>query len=431
MRLALIGFALMIVLMYVLIREKMAPPVAFILLPLIAAICAGFGMEDIAGFIKTGMSSMLSTAILFIFSISYFTLMSDKGLFDPIINFLIKRAGKNVTTILLAALLTTFVAHLDGSGATTFLIVVPAFLPICKRMGIRPQALLGAMCGAYGVMNIVPWGGPTMRAASVAGVEAGDLYSFIMPGIACLVLLAFVIVFVVAAIEKKNGAGVQVSTADENHTAEGKQVKYDGIYWFNLVLTVIMLVLLFMDLSVPLYSIFMVAFAIALIVNFRNVKEQNKKIKEYGTNAMVMTVTLFSVGIFMGVIKDSGMVEAMAQTIVNALPSAIAPHMHWFMAIFSVPLMMILGTDAFYYALLPIIIGVVEPFGVTPEVVAATFLLSATMATPISPSVAAVYVGLGLADVSISEHIRYSLRLVWPASIAVLILATLVGVIRF
>ena len=82
-------------------------------------------------------------------------------------------------------------------------------------------------------------------------------------------------------------------------------------------------------------------------------------------------------------------------------------------------------------ALLPIIIGVVQPFGITPETVAATFLLSATMATPISPSVAAVYVGLGLADVSISEHIRYSLRLVWPASIAVLILSTLIGVIQF
>ena len=430
MRLALVGFILMFVLMYVLIREKMAPPVAFVLLPLIAAVCAGFGFEDISGFIKTGMNTMLSTAILFVFSISYFTLMSDKGLFDPIIGFLIKRAGKNVTTILLAALLTTFVAHLDGSGATTFLIVVPAFLPICKKMGIRPQALLGTMCGAYGVMNIVPWGGPTMRAASVVGIEVGDLYSFIIPGVVCLVIVAFAIAFVVVAIEKKNGAGKETQ-AELEEEMEEKKVKYDGIYWFNLILTIAMLVLLFMDLPVPLYSIFMVTYSIALIVNFRSVKEQSKKIKEYGSNAMVMTVTLFAVGIFMGVIKDSGMVEAMAQTIVNALPAAIAPHMHWFMAIFSVPLMMILGTDAFYYALLPIIIGVVEPFGVTPEVVAATFLLSATLATPISPSVAAVYVGLGLADVSISEHIRYSLRLVWPASIAVLILATVVGVIRF
>ncbi len=75
--LAIIGFILMAVLMYVLIKEKMAPPLAFILLPLIAAMTAGFNLEEISGFISTGMKTMLSTAILFIFSISYFTMMSD------------------------------------------------------------------------------------------------------------------------------------------------------------------------------------------------------------------------------------------------------------------------------------------------------------------------------------------------------------------
>lgn len=132
--LAIIGFILMAVLMYVLIKEKMAPPLAFILLPLIAAMTAGFNLEEISGFISTGMKTMLSTAILFIFSISYFTMMSDAGLFDPIINFLIKKAGKSTVTIFIAILLTTFVAHLDGSGATTFLIVVPAFLPFWIRV---------------------------------------------------------------------------------------------------------------------------------------------------------------------------------------------------------------------------------------------------------------------------------------------------------
>lgn len=409
----------------------MAPPLAFIILPLIAAAAAGFGLEEIAGFIKTGMNTMLSTAVLFIFSISYFTMMSDAGLFDPIIDFLIKKTGKNVATIFIAILLTTYVAHLDGSGATTFLIVVPAFLPICKKMGIRPQALLAAMCGAYGVMNLVPWGGPTMRASSVVGVEVGDLYNFILPGIGCLVIISVVIAMLVCLIEKKHGAGVAENVRNTQETETDTKKTKKAIYWFNAILTILMLVLLFMDLPIPLYSVFMVAFAIGLIVNYPNVKQQNKKIKEYGTNAMVMTMTLFSVGIFMGVIKDSGMVEAMANAIVEMLPSAIAPHMHWFMCLFSVPLLMVLGTDAFYYALLPIIIGVVEPFGVTPETVAAAFLLTATLGTPISPSVAAVYVGLGLADVSIGEHIKYTLRLVWPASIAVLIMATVVGVIKF
>lgn len=158
MRLAIIGFALMLVLMFVLIKEKLSPPVAFILLPVIAAVIAGFNVEEISGFVATGLSTMLETAVLFIFSISYFTLMSEAGLFDPIINFLIKKVGKSVTTILFAVVMTTMVAHLDGSGATTFLIVVPAFLPICKKLKVRPEALLSAICGMYAVMRILSRG---------------------------------------------------------------------------------------------------------------------------------------------------------------------------------------------------------------------------------------------------------------------------------
>lgn len=151
-------------------------------------------------------------------------------------------------------------------------------------------------------------------------------------------------------------------------------------YWFNLALTLVMLVFLFLDTPLPLYSIFMIAYAIALLVNFPQTKTQNKKIKELGQNAMVMTVTLFSVGIFMGVISG---------------------------------------------------IGVVAPFGVSAQAVAATFLLTATFGTPVSPSVAAVYVGLGLADVTIGDHIKYSLKFVWPMSILTLIASTLLGVIPF
>ncbi len=429
--LVLIGFTLMIILMIVLIKSWVSPPVAFIGLPLIAAVIAGFSVADIGGFIGDGMKSMLGTAVLFVFSISYFTLMDEIGLFDPIINALTKRAGKNIWMVVIALLLTTFVAHLDGSGATTFLIVVPAFLPIFKRLGMRKEALLAMMCGPYAVMNILPWGGPTMRAATVAEVETSDLYAFIIPGVLCLIVCAFLNAFLITTNEKRHGLNPEESNDNSQNHSEEKSEKRTWRYWFNLVVTLIMLAFLFLDTPMPLYSIFMIAYAIVLVVNFPNTKTQNSKIKSLGQNAMVMTVTLFSVGIFMGVISGTGMVEAMANTIVSVLPEAMAPHMHWFMALFSVPLMMILGTDAFYYALLPIIIGVVAPFGVAAEAVAATFLLTATYGTPVSPSVAAVYVGLGLADVSIGDHIKYALKFVWPMSILVLIGATILGVVPF
>ncbi len=428
--LALIGFVLMALLMVCLIKSWVSPPVAFIGLPLIAAVIAGFNAEEIGGFIGSGMKSMLSTAVLFVFSISYFTLMDEIGLFDPIINFLTKKTGKSRIMVVLAILLTTFVAHLDGSGATTYLIVVPAFLPIIKRIGFRKEALLALICGPFSVMNILPWGGPTMRAATVAGVETSALYSFIIPGVVVLAILAFVNGFLVNLNEVRHGLTPE-SAEEIAEEASSKAEKRTWKYWFNLALTLVMLVFLFLDTPLPLYSIFMIAYAIALVVNFPETKTQNKKVKELGQNAMVMTVTLFAVGIFMGVISGTGMVDAMATTIANILPASMAPHMHWFMALFSVPLMMVLGTDAFYYALLPIIIGIVAPYGVAPESVAATFLLTATFGTPVSPTAPAVYVGLGLADVTIGDHIKYSLKFVWPLSIVALIASTLLGVIPF
>lgn len=429
---AIIGFLLMLVLMFVLIKGKAAAPIAFILLPLAAAIVLGFGAGEIAEFIGNGMKSMVDTAILFVFAISYFTLMSDMGLFDPLVDFMIRKTGKSVTTILMAVMLTTFAAHLDGSGATTFLIVVPAFLPLCQKAGIRPQSLLASMCGMYGVMNLLPWGGPTIRAAGVINMPVNQLYTKLIPGLICLALVAVGIVLAVARIEQKNGASAKhLAQYAEDLSQKSRTTVSRTRQGFNLILTVGLLVCLFTNTPLPLYAIFMLAFAIALPVNFPGVKDQNKKIKEYGSQAVSLTVTLFAVGIFMGVIKGSDMITEMANAIILILPEFVTPHLHWFIALFAVPMLMILGTNAFYYAMLPIVIGVVEPYGIPAEMVAVTFLLTATLGTPLSPSVATNYVGLGLTDLSIGEHIKYSLRILWPASIACLLLCTAIGVIRF
>jgi CitMHS family citrate-Mg2+:H+ or citrate-Ca2+:H+ symporter len=433
MYLAIIGFILIIALMYVLIAEKMSPPVAFVLFPLIAAILIGADIAQISEYVQTGLGSILNTAVLFLFSISFFTLMSEQGLFDPLVDFIIGKVGKNITAIFIAVILVATVAHLDGSGASTYLITIPAFKPIMDRLNVRPTAFLGTVIGLMSAMNIIPWGGPTIRAASVAQVEVFDLYGFILPAVIFMFILAAAIAVFHSRRESKRGAGLDsdASVAEmAGDTTEGMKTSR-GLYLFNLVLTVVMLILLFADIGLPMHFIFMVAFVIAIFGNFHTVKEQGKKIEEFGNNAIVMTMTLFSVGIFIGVIQESGMVEAMATTIINGLPDFISPHLHWFMALFSVPLMMVLGTDAFYFALLPIIIGVVEPFGITPETVAATFLITGTYGTYISPTVAANYVGIGLAETTIGEHIRANLPIMWGSSILTLIVATLLGVVQF
>lgn len=431
MYLAIIGFILIIILMYVLIGEKMSPPMAFIILPLIAAVVSGASIADISLYVNDGLASILNTAVLFLFSISFFTLMSEQGLFDPLVDFVISKVGNKITAIFIAVLLVSTVAHLDGSGASTYLIAIPAFKPIMDKLGVKPVVFLGTVTGLMAAMNIIPWGGPTIRAASVAGVEVSDLYSFILPAVVVMFLLA-IINAVINSRRKREGSvdgNVNIVDLAGDVTSEPKTSK--GLYIYNLVVTLIMLALLFIDTGLPMHFIFMVAYAFAILGNFRSVKEQGKKIQEYGNNAIVMTMTLFAVGIFIGVIEGSGMVEAMATTIINALPEFIAPHTHWFLALFSVPLMMVLGTDAFYFALLPIVIGIVEPFGISASTVAATFLITGTYGTYISPTVAANYVGVSLAGTTIGEHIKANLPIMWATSIITLIAATLLGVVQF
>ena len=89
---ALIGFAMIIAIVFLLLKGKMSPIVVLTLIPAIAALLLGFGPIEIADFIKDGIKTTTSNGILFIFSVIYFGVMSDTGMFDVIVQKLVKLA---------------------------------------------------------------------------------------------------------------------------------------------------------------------------------------------------------------------------------------------------------------------------------------------------------------------------------------------------
>ena len=236
-----------------------------------------------------------------------------------------------------------------------------------------------------------------------------------------------------ARAEVKNGAGTMIAetacTAG-NHVEPGRGGFKDWKWIFNMALTVAVLYFLFSGVMSS-YLCFMMGVSVALLVNYPNPKEQTKRLKSYAGQSMVMTITLFAVAVFLGVMKEGGFIEAMASVIVRIIPGFLAPHAHWVLALIAVPMMMALGTDAFYYVMLPVIIGVVEPFGISALSVAAVYLITGTFGSSINPSGAAMYVGLGLADVDVGTHIKFSIRYLWPFSIACMAAAILMGIVQF
>lgn len=429
---AIVGFIMVLALVFCLIRKKLLPPIAFIIFPVIAALVCGFGIVEIGEFAKTGIAGMVSTVSLFVFSISFFSLMSDAGIFDLVVNKLMAVAGTNVTAIMITTALIAVVGHLDGSGATTYIITTTAMLPIFKRMGLDKRALMLITSLAIGVMNLVPWGGPTLRAATVLEMNSSDLWHPLIPVQAVMLLLLLTVAFLQGKIANKKEA------AQTETVQEGQKKKTDAdsglgssSKWrltVNYILTIGVIALLVMD-KLPSAFVFMMGLAIGLIVNIPDLKMQNKKLKEYGTAAMSMVVTLFAAGVFTGVLKNTGILDSMAETIVAIIPAALGPYTHFIIAIFAMPLIMCLGTDAFYYGLLPVVIEVCANFGVEAEVVARTLLIAENVGVTISPLTLAVFLGLGVLELDLGDHIKYSVPWVWTVSILSVVFAVVIGVI--
>ena len=181
----ILGLITIVAIVVTLFRSKTQPAIAFIVFPailgLILVIAGRYSFDNLATMIKSGFSSTGPTAALFVFSVLYFGIMTDAGMFDVIIGKLMKLVGDNVIGVAVVTAIIALVGHLDGGGASTFCIVVPAMLPVYKRMHMRPTTLLRIAVLAMGVLNLMPWAGPTMRAASVLGIEAGSLWQTLLP----------------------------------------------------------------------------------------------------------------------------------------------------------------------------------------------------------------------------------------------------------
>ena len=163
MLLALTGFVMIGLLMYFLLKGKAIPVTLFVVLPIIGALINGFGIADITDYIKSGVSTTWGMAALFVFVITYFGIMTDVGMFDKLVKKLIKIANGRVLGILLVVVLVSILGHLDGNSPTTYLIVIPAMAPLCKKLNIRISTIMMVCTATITVMNLVPWGGVLNR----------------------------------------------------------------------------------------------------------------------------------------------------------------------------------------------------------------------------------------------------------------------------
>ncbi len=439
--LALLGFATVIAVIVLLLRNVTVPALAFVGVSTITAailVATGaFTLDEMADFIKEGVKGVHGTAILFIFSVLFFGVMTDAGMFDKIIGALMKKVGNNVIGVALMTCLIAIIGHLDGGGASTFLITIPAMLPVYKRLHMRRETLLLICVTSMGVMNLLPWGGPTMRAASVLGVEPNDLWSQIVPmQVVGLVLAVGTAIFwgfqEKKRIAKLGDAAVEDASKYDDSDSEEKnnELARPKNFIFNVILTLAVIIVLVMDIF-PSYYVFMVGCALGILVNYRGKKLQNSIIKSHAASGLTMASTIMCAGVFLGVLSKSGIMEKMAIMMAGVIPASMGKFLPVIIGVLSVPLALLFDTDSYFYGLLPVLISVGNQFGVNPAHIAIAMVVCRNCATFISPVAPATYLGIGLAGVEIKDHIKYCFGWQWGVSLICLVAGLILGVITF
>lgn len=429
---ALVGFLMIIAIVVLLLKGKMSPIVVLAVVPAVTALILGYDPVTIADFIKEGVKTTTNNGILFIFSVIYFGVLSDTGLFDVIVNWLVKKAGNNVIAITVATALVATISHLDGTTATTVLITIPSLYPIYKKMNIDPKILLCITGACMGVMNLLPWGGPTARAATVLQMDANELWHMLIPiqVVGFIINIALGVLLGMLAVKQGAGAGKgeEVET-DEKAAAEANALRKSVPFLvFNLVLTVAVIAILSMGLATS-YVVFLVALCILLAVNYPDQKLQDKLIKKHAPAALMISATLFAAGAMVGIFDGTGMLTEMANAIMGIIPGFLGRFIHIIFGVLALPLGLCIGTDAYFYGIMPLVMQVGETYGVASLSTALTMIIGKNIALMVSPLVPATFLAIGLTNTELKDHMKFSIPIYFVISLVMLLMGIIFGII--
>ena len=77
--------------------------------------------------------------------------------------------------------------------------------------------------------------------------------------------------------------------------------------------------------------------------------------------------TVLLSGVVVGVMQESGMLDAMVQAMMAVVPSAMGPNVYLIIAALSTPLMLLFTNDTWFYALMPLVAVFSAHYGVPPR----------------------------------------------------------------
>lgn len=441
MALAILGFATMIIVTVVLLKKWVSTLLAFTVIPLVAGFVALAvtgqnpfsieGISSIGDWIKTGIGMTQSITLMMLFSLPYFMLMADTGLFDDIVIAIMKRVKISAPVVCVLTVVVACIVELDGSITSVFLITVPLMLPLYEKFKVDKRILPFLIAIAILIMCNTPWNPKILRAATLVPDlpnASTALFIKLVPVQIFMVVLLVAVAAFFGVRSRKNADG-EVSITNEELLAQFKDTeltRHKNFVW-NLLLTAFMIFCLIVFEKVPQYYVFALGLVIALALNYPDLSQQNKLLKKYAGSLFPVCPAVLLSGVVVGVMQESGMLDAMVQAMMAVIPSAMGPYVYLIIAALSTPLMLLFTNDTWFYALMPLVAAFSAQYGVPAEVVIVTLFMNfGSMISVIAQP--QLYIATDLTGITIDEHIKFTWLKLWAINIAVVLFGVLTGV---
>lgn len=92
---AIIGLIMFAVSSYLALSKKIHLMVPFVVVPVVAGLCCGFSLTDVLNFAGTGVQGVFNSVLLCVFAVLYFSVLSETGMFDIMVNRLVSLTKGN------------------------------------------------------------------------------------------------------------------------------------------------------------------------------------------------------------------------------------------------------------------------------------------------------------------------------------------------
>ncbi len=431
--LTILAYTMVVVFMFLIMTKRLPALVALILVPILFGLIGGFGKE-LGPMMLTGIKNLAPTGVMLTFAILYFGIMIDAGLFNPLVRTIVRLVHGDPMKIVVGTTVLAMLVSLDGDGATTYMLTVSAMLPLYKRFGISRLVLACVIMLAGGVFNILPWGGPTARTASALGVDPGAVFVPMIPAMVLTIGWVLFVAYVLGTRERRrigpiDVTALEVGAAGTGGTSEGveQNLARPKLLWVNLLLTVGLLIMLVLGV-LPLPVLFMVAFAIAIMINYPSLNEQKERIAAHAVNVLPVIALIFAAGIFVGILSGTKMVDAIATSVIAVIPDWMGPYLAMVTGLLSIPFTFFISNDAFYFGVVPILAKAGAVYGISAAEIGRASIVGQPVHL-LSPLVASTYLLVGLSEIEFGDHQRYTLIWSISASLVMLAAAIVTGVV--